>query len=336
MKTKTIIIAEAGVNHNGKVNLAKKLVKIAKNAGADYVKFQYFNPEYLTTNFSKQADYQKKTYKQKKNSQKTMLKKLCLSLNQLIEVHNYCKKKKIKFAISVFDHISLKNIKKFNLDFIKIPSGEITNYPLLRDVAKMNKKIILSTGMSNIKDIYNALRILRKYKQKKSKITLMHCTTNYPASEDEVNISSITEIKKKFKIDVGYSDHTSGNEAACAAVSFGARIFEKHFTISRKLDGPDHSASLEPTELKNYIKSIKKTVKMIGTGKKTLLKSEKKNFKIVRKSIYANKKINIGEYFTEQNIITKRPLKNSNPMNWTKIIGSKSKRNYKIDDEIEI
>jgi N,N'-diacetyllegionaminate synthase len=200
----------------------------------------------------------------------------------------------------------------------------------------MNKKIILSTGMSNIKDIYNALTILRKYKQKKSKITLMHCTTNYPTSEDEVNISSITEIKKKFKIDVGYSDHTIGNEAACAAVAFGARIFEKHFTISRKLDGPDHSASLEPDELKNYIKSIKKTEKMIGTGKKTLLESEKKNFKIVRKSIYANKKINIGEYFTEQNIITKRPLKDSNPMKWSKIIGSKSKRNYKIDDEIKI
>ena len=333
---KTIIIAEAGVNHNGKVKLAKNLVNIAKNAGADYVKFQYFNPEYLTTNFSKQADYQKKTYKQKNNSQKVMLKKLSLSLNQLIEVYNYCKKKKIKFAISIFDHISLKNIKKFNLDFIKIPSGEITNYPLLRDVAKMNKKIILSTGMSNIKDIYNALTVLRKYKQKKSKITLMHCTTNYPTSEDEVNISSITEIKKKFKIDVGYSDHTTGNEAACAAVAFGARIFEKHFTISKNMKGPDHSASLEPTELKNYIKSIKKTEKMIGTGKKALLKSEKKNFKIVRKSIYANKKINIGEYFTEQNIITKRPLKNSNPMNWNKIIGSKSKRNYKIDDEIEI
>ena len=333
---KTIIIAEAGVNHNGKVKLAKNLVNIAKNAGADYVKFQYFNPEYLTTNFSKQADYQKKTYKQKNNSQKVMLKKLSLSLNKLIEVYNYCKKKKIKFAISIFDHISLKNIKKFNLDFIKIPSGEITNYPLLRDVAKMNKKIILSTGMSNIKDIYNALTVLRKYKQKKSKITLMHCTTNYPTSEDEVNISSITEIKKKFKIDVGYSDHTTGNEAACAAVAFGARIFEKHFTISKNMKGPDHSASLEPTELKNYIKSIKKTEKMIGTGKKALLKSEKKNFKIVRKSIYANKKINIGEYFTEQNIITKRPLKNSNPMNWNKIIGSKSKRNYKIDDEIEI
>lgn len=333
---KTIIIAEAGVNHNGKVKLARNLVNIAKNAGADYVKFQYFNPEYLTTNFSKQADYQKKTYKQKNNSQKVMLKKLSLSLNQLIEVYNYCKKKKIKFAVSIFDHISLKDIKKFNLDFIKIPSGEITNYPLLRDVAKMNKKIILSTGMSNIKDIYNALTVLRKYKQKKSKITLMHCTTNYPASEDEVNISSITEMKKKFKIDVGYSDHTIGNEAACAAVAFGARIFEKHFTISKNMKGPDHSASLEPHELKNYIKSIKKTEKMIGTGKKVLLKSEKKNFKIVRKSIYANKKINIGEYFTEQNIITKRPLKNSNPMNWSKIIGSKSKRNYKIDDEIKI
>lgn len=200
----------------------------------------------------------------------------------------------------------------------------------------MNKKIILSTGMSNIKDIYNALRVLRKYKQKKSKITLMHCTTNYPTSEDQVNISAITEIKKKFKIDVGYSDHTIGNEAACAAVAFGARIFEKHFTISKNMKGPDHSASLELGELKNYIKSIKKTEKMIGNGKKALLKSEKKNFKIVRKSIYANKKIKIGEYFTEQNIITKRPLKNSNPMNWSKIIGSKSKRNYKIDDEIKI
>jgi N,N'-diacetyllegionaminate synthase len=331
---KTIIIAEAGVNHNGKVKLAKNLVNIAKNAGADYVKFQYFNPEYLTTNFSKQADYQKKTYKQKNNSQKVMLKKLSLSLNQLIEVYNYCKKKKIKFAISIFDHISLKNIKKFNLDFIKIPSGEITNYPLLRDVAKMNKKIILSTGMSNIKDIYNALTILRKYKQKKSKITLMHCTTNYPTSEDQVNISSITEMKKKFKIDVGYSDHTVGNEAACAAVAFGARIFEKHFTISKNMKGPDHAASLNPDELKNYIYSIRKTQKMIGNGIKRKSKSEEKNFKIIRKSIYAVKKIQKGEIITENKILPKRPFKKNSPMNWGKLIGLKAKKNYEKDDEI--
>ena len=317
---KISIIAEAGVNHNGKINLAKKLVKAAKKAGADYVKFQFFNPDLLSTNFSKQADYQKKTYKQKNNSQKIMLRKLALSYDQLKQINLYCKKNKIKFALSIFDHISLKYIKKFKLDFIKIPSGEITNYPLLRDISKMKKKIILSTGMCTISEIQEALDVLRKFNQPKNKVTLLHCTTNYPTLDGEVNISSIIQMQKKFKLEVGYSDHSVGSEAACAAAVLGSRIFEKHFTISKKMKGPDHSASLEPDELKNYITSIKKTIKMIGNGKKNRTPAEEKNLKIVRKSIYAIKKIKKGEFITEDNVITKRPFNKNNPMNWEQIM----------------
>lgn len=335
-KNKICVIAEAGVNHNGNVSLAKKLVKIAKNSGADYIKFQYFNPNLLTTNFSKQADYQKKNYKQKDNSQKIMLKKLSLSLKQLNEIYNYCKSQKIKFALSVFDHLSLKNVIKFNLDFIKIPSGEITNYPLLKEVAKINKKIILSTGMCNNNEIKNALKVFKKYNLSKKKIILLHCTSNYPASEDEANISSIAQLKKKFNLEVGYSDHTVGNEAANISVAYGARIFEKHFTISKKMIGPDHAASLNPRELKSYINSLKKSVKIIGNGIKIISKSEKKNFQVIRKSIYATKKITKGDIFSEENILPKRPYNKNNPMDWQKFIGKKATKNYEIDDEIKI
>lgn len=336
MKDKIQIIAEAGVNHNGNIKLAKKLVRIAKNSGADYVKFQYFNPNYLTTNFSKQADYQKKTFKQTNNSQKIMLKKLSLSLKQLNEIYNYCKLQKIKFALSVFDHLSLKNIIKFNLDFIKIPSGEITNFPLLKGVAKMNKKIILSTGMCNNSEIKNALKVLKKYNLSRKKIVLLHCTSNYPAREDEVNISSIVQIKKKFRLEVGYSDHTIGNEAANISVAYGVRIFEKHFTISKKMRGPDHAASLNPNELKDYINSLKKSVKIIGSGMKMVSKSERKNLQVIRKSIYATKTITKGDIFSEENILPKRPFNKNNPMDWDKLIGKKARKNYKIDDEIKI
>lgn len=333
-KNKICVIAEAGVNHNGNVLLAKKLVEIAKNSGANYIKFQYFNPEFLSTYFAKQAIYQKRSFKQKNNSQKEMLKKLSLSFEQLKIIDSYCKKKKIKLALSVFDHISLKKLIKFNLDFIKIPSGEITNFPLLKDVAKLKKKIILSTGMCNIKEIQSALNVLKKFKLPMKKVTLMHCTTNYPTSDEEVNISAIIQMKKKFNLEVGYSDHSIGNEASCAAAILGSRIFEKHFTISKKMKGPDHLASLEPNELRNYITSIKRTVKIIGNGKKNRTSKEQKNLKIVRKSIYALKNIKKGELITENNIITKRPFNKNNPMKWEKIIGKKSKKNYVIDEEI--
>lgn len=334
-KNNITVIAEAGVNHNGIMKNALRLVDIAKEAGADYVKFQYFVPKYLSTNLSKQADYQKKKFRQKKYSQKKMLEKLLLSFEELKKISKYCVKKKIKFALSVFDHISVKNLKKLKLDFIKIPSGEITNYPLLRDVSKIKKKIILSTGMSNIKEISDALKVIKKY-NKKSKVILMHCTTDYPTSEHNVNISCIAQMRKKFNLHVGYSDHTIGNEASCAAVIFGSRVFEKHFTISKKMNGPDHAASLEPNELKNYIKSIKKTINLIGDGKKNITNAEKKNMKVIRKSIYALKEIKKGDLFTEKNIIPKRPYNKSNPLKWNKIIGKKSKKNYELDGEIKI
>ena len=330
---KVRIIAEAGVNHNGNLKIAKKLIVAAKRAGADYVKFQYFKAEYLSTKYSKQAKYQKKKFKQKNNSQKLMLEKLQLSIDQLNELKDFCQKKKIKFALSVFDHITLKLLIPLNLDFIKIPSGEITNYPLLRNATKISKEIILSTGMSNITEIKKAIETIKKY-NKKIKITLMHCTTEYPTNEKDVNILSVKTMEKKFKLSVGYSDHTKGNEASCAAAVLGSRTFEKHFTLSRRMKGPDHSASLEPDELLNYILSIKKTINLIGNGKKKITRTEKKNFNIVRKSIYALKKIKLGDIFTEENIISKRPYNKSNPMNWLKILGKKSKKKYNIDEEI--
>ena len=335
-KNKILIIAEAGVNHNGSLVNAYKLVDIAKLAGADFVKFQYFIPEYLATNFSSQAEYQKKKFKQKFNSQKKMLEKLYLSKDQLLKIKKYCYKKKINFLISVFDHISAKNLYNFDLKFIKIPSGEITNFPLLKEIAKYKKKIILSTGMSNIKEIKQAIQILKKYKVKNDMIYLLHCTTDYPAKLQEINLKSMLLLKKIFKCKIGYSDHTKGDVASIAAVANGAEIIEKHFTLSKKMRGPDHSASLEPKELVNFIKKLRDTTLLLGSQKKMITKSEKKNFKIVRKSIYALKNINKGEKFTDTNIMPKRPLGGISPLKWESVIGKKARKNYTKDEKIKI
>ena len=335
-KNKLIIIAEAGVNHNGKLSDAFKLVDVAKKAGADFVKFQFFVPEYLATAKSPQAEYQKKKFKQKYNSQIKMLEKLCLTFNQLIKVKNYCKKKKINFLLSVFDHISVKKLNKFKLKFIKIPSGEINNYPLLKAIAKLKKKIILSTGMSNLNEIKNTLNILKKYKVKKNMIYLLHCTTDYPTKLKDVNLKSMNELQKKLKYKIGYSDHTKGNEASIAAVARGAKIIEKHFTLNKKMKGPDHSSSLEPKELIDFITSLRNTCILLGKAEKKITSSEKKNLNIVRKSIYALKSIKKGEKFTNSNIIPKRPMNGISPIYWDKVVGKKAKRNFIKDDKIKI
>lgn len=330
-KIKLNIIAEAGVNHNGIVKNALKLVDVAKKSGADFVKFQYFRPNLLSTKLAKQAKYQKINYRQKNNSQFRMLENLKLSINQLKIINDYCKKKKIKFLLSIFDHESIKDLKKFKIEYIKIPSGEITNFPLLHKISKLNYKIILSTGMSNLYEIKAALNIL-----KKKKVILLHCNTDYPTALNDVNLNAMVKMKKIFKCEIGYSDHTNGFETGISAVALGAKFIEKHFTLNKKMKGPDHNASLNPKELNSFVKYLRNTTVLLGKDLKNITPSEKKNIKIIRKSIYAKKTILKGEKFTESNIVPKRPAIGLSPMFWNKIIGKKAKKNFFIDDKIEI
>ena len=335
MSNKVLIIAEAGVNHNGNINIAFKLAKIAKKSGADFVKFQFFVGENLASTKSEKAEYQLRNVKNKDKSQLTMLNKLQLSLENLINLEKYCQKIKINFLLSFFDHKSIINIKKFKLKYIKVPSGEITNFPLLRDIAKTEKKIILSTGMANLKEIKNALNIFNIYKVPKKNITILHCTTNYPTKAKDVNLNSMLTIRDKFKCNIGYSDHTTGYDASLYAVVLGAKIIEKHFTIDKKMKGPDHKASLDPNELDTFIKKIRKVEIFLGSKEKKPQKSEVKNIKHVRKSIYASRYIKKNEIFTEDNIIPKRPNNKNSPMDWQKIIGKKSKKSFRKDEEIK-
>ncbi len=323
MNDKVIIIAEAGGNHNGSLKSAYKLVDIAKRSGADYVKFQTFKAETLVSKKAPKASYQKKN--EKKKSHFEMLKKLEMSHDMHVRIINYCKKKNIKFLSSPFCLDSFNLLMKFNLDFIKIPSGEITNLPLLRHISKFGKNIILSTGMSEEAEIKNALKILKK---KKRKIILLHCNTEYPTPFKDVNLNAMHYLKKKFKIDVGYSDHSLGLEVPIAAASLGATIIEKHFTISKKMSGPDHASSLSPKELLLMVRAIRNVEKILGNSKKVVTKSEKKNILIARKSIFASKKIKKGEIFSSSNLICLRPGTGISPMKIDNIYKKKSKKNY--------
>ncbi len=327
---KVFVIAEAGVNHNGKIKIAKKLINCAKECGADAVKFQTFIADQLSNRKVLTADYQSK----KKIKQLDLLKKLSLSFKQFIILKKYCKKKKIYFLSSAFDIQSLKFLLNLNLKYYKIPSGQINDLPYLKLLAKKNKKIILSTGMSNINEIIQTIQILKNGGTKKNNITLLHCTSAYPTPNSETNLKTINYLNKKFKINIGFSDHTIGINASIASVAMGAKIIEKHFTLSKKMRGPDHKASLEPNELKDMIESIRNTEKMLGKETKIITSSEKKNVKYVRKSIVAKKEIKKGEIFTLQNLTTKRPGTGISPMNFFKLIGKKSKKNYFKDDLI--
>ena len=333
---KVLIIAEAGVNHNGSEKIAYKLIDQAKKCGADIVKFQIFNATNLSTKTLKKPNYIKKNFSLKRKSQFEILKKLELRLHQMNKISNYCKKKKIEFLLSPFDIQSIINLKKLNLKRVKIPSGEINNYPYLKEIAKLNKKIILSTGMSFMHEIKDAINTLTLNGIKKKKITILHCTTDYPTSFKDVNLDAINSIKKHFNLQVGYSDHTTGIEVPIAAVANGATVIEKHFTLNKKMIGPDHKASLEPEEFKNMVKCIRNIEKAIGNGVKKPAKSEIKNRKLVRKSIVASEEIIIGQKFSTNNLTTKRPGSGISPMSWKKLIGKKSKKNYKVDDLIKI
>ncbi len=333
---KTLIIAEAGVNHNGNVRIAKKLILSAKKAGADFVKFQTFDPVSLTTKNANQAPYQIKNTK-KKQSQRKMLDKLALTKNDHIVLKQYSKKIKIGFLSTAFDIDSLNFlIKKCKLKIIKVPSGEITNYPYLRFVGTLKKKVFLSTGMSNVKEIERAVKILIAAGTRKTKITILHCTSSYPAPEKELNLKALVFLRKKFKVDIGYSDHSDKIETSVAAVALGAKVIEKHFTLNKKFKGPDHKASINVVELKKMVDMIRNTEKSLGCEKKLLTKSEKKNLLLVRKSIVALSHIKKGELFTEENITCKRPAIGISPIYWNKVVGKKAKKNFIPDQFITI
>lgn len=333
MKKKIIIIAEAGVNHNGKIYLAKKLIDTAKKCGADYIKFQMFKTENYITKKTPLAKYQAINLKKTIN-QYQMVEKLEFSKEQFQYLKAYSKLKKIKFIASCFDLESLNLYSKFNPDFYKIPSGEITNYQLLEAVGKKNKKILLSTGMSNLLEIKHSLNVLMKSGCDKKKITILQCTTDYPCKLEDVNLLTIPAIKKKFNCNVGFSDHTIYDEVAISAISLGASIIEKHLTISNKLKGPDHKASLNPKNFKIFVNRIRNLEKAFGKKKKTLLKNEKKNLYFVRKSIVAIKSIKKREIFSRHNIGAKRPANGISPMKINLFFGKKAKKNYEKDEKI--
>lgn len=324
---RTFIIAEAGVNHNGSMELAKKLIDSAVEAGCDCVKFQTFKSENFVSKIAQKADYQKNTTDSSGN-QLEMLKKLELSQDDFVELQKYCADKNILFLSTPFDLESIDFLASLDIPIFKIPSGEITNLPYLRKIAPFKKKIILSTGMSTIDEIEQALEVL-----KGCEISLLHCTTEYPCPYEEVNLKAIQTLKDKFNLEVGYSDHTQGIEVAIAAVAMGATIIEKHFTLDKNMEGPDHKASLEFNELKQMVIAIRNVEVAIGTGEKKPSFSEIKNIEIARKSIVAKCNINKGEILNEENLTVKRPAIGISPMKWDEIIGTIAKKDY-AEDEI--
>lgn len=334
MKRKTLIIAEAGVNHNGKLSRAIKMVDIAAKAKADYIKFQTFIPENLSQKNMNLAKYQK--LNSKFSDQLKMLKKYSLNYDDFKKIKARCLKKKIKFMTSPFDEESLKILKKLKVKFVKIPSGEITNVPFLRSIGNMNKKVILSTGMSNLKEIKLAIEILIKGGAKKNNISILHCNTQYPADTRRLNLMSIKYLKDKLKMQVGFSDHSLGSGASIMAISLGASILEKHFTLNKKLKGPDHNASLSPKELIEYVKQIRIFEKSIGNYEKKPYKQELINLNIVRKQIVAKARIIKGQKFTKKNITTKRAKQGIPAFKWDQVIGKKSKYNFNLDQNIKI
>tara|TARA_A100001035_G_C27787412_1_gene505298 strand:+ start:5963 stop:6973 length:1011 start_codon:yes stop_codon:yes gene_type:complete len=335
VKNKVFIIAEAGCNHNGELKLAKKLIDIAKRAKADAVKFQSFKVEELAVKNAPKANYaisNTKFYK----TQYEMQSRLQLSFNDQLKLLKYCKKKRIKFLSSSFDVQSTEDLKKMNLDIIKIPSGEITNLPNLIKIGSLKKKIILSTGMSTIREIKQAIKILNQKGTNQKDITLLHCTTDYPAKLKDINLLAIRQLRKIFNMKVGYSDHTNGIEVSIAAAALGASVIEKHITLSRELEGPDHYASLEENEFTKMVQSIRNLEIAMGNGKKKPTQNEIKNIYTVRKSIKARKFINKGEVFSEENLLVARPNSGLSPMKWDKIVGKKAKKSFNIGEDIKI
>lgn len=327
------IIAEAGVNHNGDLELAKKMIKVAKESGADAIKFQTFQAEKLVTGYSKKAEYQEKS-SGNAESQLEMLRKLQLSQNEFVELKQYCKVVGIEFLSTPFDLESIDFLYQLGIGQWKIPSGEITNLPYLIKVAKTQLPVILSTGMATLKEVAEAVDVLKKNGSRE--IALLHCTTEYPAPYDEINLKAMLTMQQEFSLPIGYSDHSMGIEIPIAAVAMGATIIEKHFTLDRMMEGPDHKASLEPEELNKMIQAIRNVEAAFGDGVKKPSESESKNIEIVRKSIVATRRIKANEFFSENNITTKRPGHGVSPMKWFEVLGKKAKREFEEDELIEL
>ena len=331
----TIIIAEAGVNHNGSLKMAKQLVDVAKNAGADYVKFQTGVPEKVISVFAEQAEYQK-VNTGIRESQLDMVRKIMLSFADFVALKEYCDRIGIKFLSTPFDFDAIDFLASLQMDYMKIPSGEITNLPYLRKIARLKIPVILSTGMSDMKEIEMALDVLVKNGMQQDNITLLHCNTEYPTPYEDVNLRAMLTLRDTFGVRIGYSDHTQGIEVPIAAVAMGAEIIEKHFTLDRALPGPDHKASLEPNELKAMVISIRNIEQALGSGIKTISVSERKNMAIARKSIVAAKTIKAGEIYTEENLTVKRPGNGISPMMWDSVLGQKARRDFQEDELIEL
>ncbi|MCR4895643.1 MAG: N-acetylneuraminate synthase [Lachnospiraceae bacterium] len=326
------IIAEAGVNHNGSLELACKMVDAAKKAGVDCIKFQTFKSENLVSKSAQKADYQKNATGQ--GTQADMLKKLELSYEEFIKLKKYCDEIGICFLSTPFDMDSIHFLSELHMPFWKVPSGEITNYPYLVELAKTSKPVVMSTGMCKMSEIDTAIKVLRE--NGSGEITLLHCNTEYPTPFEDVNLRAMQTMRDAFCLEVGYSDHTKGIEVPVAAVALGASIIEKHFTLSREMEGPDHKASLEPEELAQMVSNIRHIEKALGSGIKTPSPSEQKNLSVARKSIIAKRNIKAGELLSTENLTVKRPGNGISPMRWNEVLGTRAVRDFCEDELIEL
>ena len=332
---KIFIIAEAGINHNGSLNNALEMIQVAKEAKADAIKFQTAEPELVMTSYAEKANYQMQK-SEKKETQLDMIKKIHLPQNAYKKLKNECDKIGIEFMSTAFDDVSIETLRKLELKRIKIPSGEITNLPYLRKIGLIGKPIVMSTGMSTLKEISAAMDILLSTGVKKKNITILHCNTEYPTPFKDVNLQAMLSIRDEFDVNVGYSDHTLGIEVSIAAVAMGATVIEKHFTLDRTLPGPDQAASLEPEELKSMILAIRNIEKTFGHGVKKPSPSVIKNISVARKSIVASKSIKKGEKFCEDNLTVKRPGTGISPMMWDEVLGKVSPKNFNYDELISL
>lgn len=332
---KTIIIAEAGVNHNGNYEMALKMIDEAKAAGADYVKFQTAKPELVISTFAPKAEYQKETTGNGE-SQLEMCKAIHLPLTDYKPLKEYCDKVGIGFMSTPFDLVSIDVLEPLDMDYYKIPSGEITNLPYLRAIAAKGRKVIISTGMSELPEIEEALQVLENGGLKRSDIIVLHCNTEYPTPMRDVNLRAMLDIRDRLGVAVGYSDHTNGIEVPIAAVALGAEVIEKHFTLDKTLPGPDHKASLEPQELKAMVDAIRNIESALGDGKKKVTDSERSNIIVARKSIVAARAIKAGEVYTEENVTVKRPGNGISPMKWDDLLGKTAPRDFEYDELIEL
>lgn len=328
-----IIIAEAGVNHNGSFELAKKMVDAAKEAGVDYVKFQTFNPKKLVSRYAEKAEYQKETTGSNE-TQLQMLQKLTLTEDNFLSLRDYCREVGIGFISTPFDLDSIAFLETFDMDFWKVPSGEVNNLPYLEAIARTKRKVVMSTGMCDMNEIQDAIEVLEK--NGTTDITLLHCNTQYPTPYEHVNLSAMNSIRDALHKEVGYSDHTQGIEVPIAAVAMGATVIEKHFTLDKNMEGPDHKASLNPIELQQMVMAIRNIEQAIGNGLKEPSSSEMANKAVARKSIVASRDIKQGELFSEENLTTKRPGTGISPMKWYEVIGKVAPRDFSEDEIIEL